>query len=52
MARRHFSDQGIGVDRYLYRHQYDRRAAASMVKLPYFLDSIGTLISAVLLEIR
>ena len=36
------------VDRYLYRHQYDRRALASMVRLPIFLDS-SALISAVLL---
>ncbi len=37
------------VDRYLYRHQYDRRATGQHGKLPIFLDSIGTLISAVLL---
>lgn len=40
---------GIGVDRYLYRHQYDRRATGQHGQITYFLDSIGTLISAVLL---
>ena len=49
MARRHFSSQALVLIVISIAINMIGGQLASMVKLPIFLDSIGTLISAVLL---